>query len=49
MKAFDAEAPLYSEQQIQEAIEKEMKKTIVPLKPPYFGFGSVFCFSKMQS
>lgn len=49
MKAFDTEALLYSELQIQEAIEKEMKMTIVQLKPPYVDFGSVFCFLEMQS
>ncbi|KAF7117206.1 hypothetical protein RHSIM_RhsimPtG0005000 (chloroplast) [Rhododendron simsii] len=43
MKVFDTGAPLYTEQQIEEAIEKEMKMTVVQLKPPYFGFDdSVF-------
>jgi hypothetical protein len=41
MKVFDTGAPLYTEQQIEEAIEKEMKMTVV--QPPYFGFDdSVF-------
>ena len=43
MKVFDTGAPLYNEQQIEEAIEKERKMTVVRLKPPYFGFDdSVF-------